>query len=410
MNSSPIESEEQTSLPLEQDWHASSSFFKRSSYCCWHPWQSSLDCCTFYFACLYLDRKHLIPICGAIYPKHSLPMKKSPYPCEYGCSWTCWYFYPCAPCLPLLGFGWRTLSNTETLLCQKTTVHDTGSRSGSTQLSQYLGDNPQIVSHPFAAVVPLHLALKLLPKLLGRWMSEDKVYKMVADARPEFLERKECTPLNWDLEVVFSVPNWSTTVLLWDQMFAEGYGWGRPTPDNIHFWQEDLVDNIDAVGKKLLYFSGPNDDSSSKTLFIKGHFLGSASWKYSDAHFLTVLRLLLKKIELINFFRVAPEVCKNGAIPWDWLVHCGQAVKSIVYLYEKWYEAHRTTRPSFDSKLCCRFRRASQPSMSAACHVDSSFIHQTHAKRKSRIFRWPKYAELNMDETLLLEPLRIHRR
>ena len=38
-------------------------------------------------------------------------------------------------------------------------------------------------------------------------------------------------------------------------MFAEGYGWGRPTPDNIHFWQEDLVDNVDAVGKKLLYFS-----------------------------------------------------------------------------------------------------------------------------------------------------------
>ena len=72
----------------------------------------------------------------------------------------------------------------------------TGSRSGSTQLSQYLEDNPQIVSHPFLLQsFPYIWLWKLLPKLLGRWMSEDKVYKMVADAiRPEFLERKELHP------------------------------------------------------------------------------------------------------------------------------------------------------------------------------------------------------------------------
>ena len=46
-----------------------------------------------------------------------------------------------------------------------------------------LEDNPQIVSHPFLLQsFPYIWLWKLLPKLLGRWMSEDKVYKMVADA------------------------------------------------------------------------------------------------------------------------------------------------------------------------------------------------------------------------------------
>ena len=117
---SPIESEtNQISHQLEQDWLASSSCSKRSSCCCWHPWQSALDCRTFYFACLYLDHQ-TFPVpkpCAAIYPKHSLPIKKSPYPCEYGCSWTCWYSCPCAPYLPLRG-SWTTYSflGTETLL------------------------------------------------------------------------------------------------------------------------------------------------------------------------------------------------------------------------------------------------------------------------------------------------------
>ena len=127
-------------------------------------------------------------------------------------------------------------------------------------------------------------------------------------------------------------------------MFAEGYGWGRTTPENIHFWQEDLVNNIDAVGKKLLYFAGPNPDGTPKTLLIKGHFLGSASIlekKYPDAHFLTILRHPSPRIRsIINFFRVAPEVCRNGAIPWSWLVYYGQTVEVDYCLFEmEWYQA-----------------------------------------------------------------------
>jgi hypothetical protein len=294
----------------------------------------------------------------------------------------------------------------------------TGSRSGSTQLSQYLEDNPQLVSHPFLLQsFPYIWLWKLLPKLLGRWMSEDKVYKIVADAiRPEFLERKEMHPFKPETyEVVFSVSQLvNHSFAMGPKMFAEGYGWGRPTPDNIHFWQEDLVDNIDAVGRKLLYFSGPNADGSPKTLFIKGHFLGSASVleeRYPDAHFLTVLRHPSKRIRsIINFFRVAPEVCKNGAIPWDWLVHYGQTVEVDYCLYEKeWYEAHP------DNSTVIRFKdyvadlEGTLTTIYERClpHVDSEgFIHQTHAERKRTGYSVDRsYAELNMDETLLLEPL-----
>ena len=81
----------------------------------------------------------------------------------------------------------------------------TGSRSGSTQLSQYLEDNPQIVSHPFCCSLSPTFGSETVAKLLGRWMSEDKVYKMVAGAiRPEFLERKE-SPSSLRPMIVFSV-------------------------------------------------------------------------------------------------------------------------------------------------------------------------------------------------------------
>ncbi|MAA79590.1 MAG: hypothetical protein CL916_10055 [Deltaproteobacteria bacterium] len=313
----------------------------------------------------------------------------------------------------ILFYGYRSVSIIKPLF------FITGSRSGSTQLSQYLEENPQIVSHPFLLQsFPYIWLWKLLPKLLGRWMSEDKVYKIVAGAiRPEFLERKEMHPFKPETyEVVFSVSQLvNLSFAMGPKMFAEGYGWGRPTPENIHFWQEDLVENIEAVGKKLLYFSGPNADGSSKTLLIKGHFLGSASVlekRFPDAHFLTVLRHPAKRIRsIINFFRVAPEVCSNGAIPWSWLVHYGKTVEVEYCLYEKeWYEAHP------DNSTVIRFRdyvadlEQTLKTIYERClpHVDSEgFIHQTHVQRKRTEYSVDRsYEQLHMDEKVLLEPLK----
>ena len=294
----------------------------------------------------------------------------------------------------------------------------TASRSGSTQLSQYLEDNPQIVSHPFLLQsFPYIWLWKLLPKLVGRWFSEEKVYKMLADViRSEFVERKELHPFKPETyEVIFSVSQLvNHSMAMGPEMFAEGYGWGRTKPENIHFWQEDLVNNMDAVGKKLLYFAGPNPDGTTKTLLIKGHFLGSASTlekKYPDAHFLTVLRHPSQRIRsIINFFRVAPEVCRNGAIPWSWLVHHGQNVEVDYCLYEKeWYQA----RP--DNTTVIRFRdyvtdlEKTLKTIYDRClpHIDSNgFIKQTHVKRKRTGYSVDRsYAQMNIDERVLLEPL-----
>ena len=297
----------------------------------------------------------------------------------------------------------------------------TASRSGSTQLSQYLEDHPQIVSHPLLMqAFPYIWLWKLAPRLLGRWFTAERLLALLTDAtRPEFLERKELHPFKPETyEVIFSGSQLvNHCIAMGPEMFAEGYGWGRPTPDNVHFWEEDLVDNIDAVGRKLLYFAGPNPDGSPRTLFIKGHFLGSASvleQRYPDAHFLTVLRHPSARIRsIMNFFRVAPEVCRNGAIPWPWLVHYGQTVEVDYCLYEKeWYEA----RP--DNTTVIRFRdyvadlQQTLETIYARClpHVDATgYIPSSHVERKRSGYSVDRtHAQLQVDEAALLEPLQAY--
>ena len=323
---------------------------------------------------------------------------------------------------PIFAFAWYLddvfFRDYRTVSISKPLFLITGSRSGSTQLSQYLEDNPQIVSHPFLMQsFPYIWLWKLVPKLVGRWFSEEKVCQILADAmRPEYLERKELHPFKPETyEVVFSVSQLvNHSFAMGPKMFAEGFGWGRPTSDNIHFWQEDLVNNIDAIGKKLLYFAGPNSDGTTKTLFIKGHFLGSASIlekKYPDAHFLTILRHPSKRIRsIINFLRVAPEVCRNGAIPWSWLVYFAQTVEVDYCLYEKeWYQ----NRP--DNTTVIRFRdyvanlEKTLTTIYDRClpHIDSNgFIHRQHAQRKRTDYSVDRsYLQLGIDEKILLEPL-----
>ena len=230
------------------------------------------------------------------------------------------------------------------------------------------------------------------------------------------LERKELHPFKPETyEVVFSVSQLVNHCLaMGPEMFAEGYGWGRPTPENIHFWQEDLVNNIDAVGKKLLYFAGPNADGTSKTLFIKGHFLGSASVleeKYPDAHFLTVLRHPSKRIRSIINFSCGTRVCKMVPSPWSWLVHYGQTVEVDYCLYEKeWYEAHPSNSTVIRFKEYVADLEKTLTTIYERClpHVKSEgFIHQTHAERKRDGYSVDRsYEQLNINETVLLEPLK----
>ncbi|MEC8379761.1 MAG: sulfotransferase [Myxococcota bacterium] len=323
---------------------------------------------------------------------------------------------------PLLAFAWY-IDDIFFPEYRKTTIVKplfliTGSRSGSTQLAQYLEDNPQIVSHPFLMQsFPYIWLWKLMPKLFGKFLTEEKILNMLKDAiRPEFLERKELHPFKPETyEVVFSVSQLiNHSMVMGPQMFAEGYGWGRSVPENRYYWEEDLVNNIDAIGKKLLFFSGPNPDGTPKTLFIKGHFLASASIlekKYPDAHFLTVLRHPSKRIRsIINFFRVAPEVCRNGAIPWPWLVYFGQTVEVDYCLSEmEWYQA----RP--DKTTVIRFRNyvadleQTLKTIYGRClpHIDpTGFVHKDHVKRQRTGYSVDRsYTQLNIDENELLQPL-----
>ncbi|MEC7987524.1 MAG: sulfotransferase [Myxococcota bacterium] len=294
----------------------------------------------------------------------------------------------------------------------------TGSRSGSTQLSQYLEENPQVVSHPLLLqIFPYIWLWKLAPKLLGRFFPEEKLVEVMKKTVPAgFLERKEFHPLKPEtFEIIFSGSQLvNHSMAMGAEMFAEGYGWGRTTPNNAEFWEKDLVDVIEQFGKKMIYAGGSKPDGSAKTLVIKGHFLGSADSlerRFPDAHFLTILRHPSNRIRsIMNFFRVAPEVCVNGGIPWPWLVHYGRTVEVNYSLYEKeWYQARS------ENTTIIRFRdyvddlETTLRIIYERCLPDvdwEGYIPSEHAPRKRSGYSVNRtYEQLNIDEEEFLAPL-----
>ena len=293
-----------------------------------------------------------------------------------------------------------------------------GARSGSTQMTHYLEAHPQVVTPIFLQQAFPYLWLwKLAPKTLGRLFSEEKVRSIFEKTlRPEFLQRHEFHPFKSDtFEIIYSSYQLvNLCMLLGPDVLAEGLGWASSTPDSAPFWEGEMVDMIDQLGRKVLYHAGPSEDGTPRVLLVKGHFLASADTlesRFPDAHFLTIVRHPAQRIRsLINFLRVAPDNNLNGAIPWSWLVAYAERVEVAYCLREKaWYEArpHTTTVIRFEDYVADIAGTLS--TIYARCLPDVSSegcIPTEHAPRERQGYTINRtLAQLNIDEEALLEPL-----
>jgi hypothetical protein len=291
-------------------------------------------------------------------------------------------------------------------------------RSGSTQMTHYLEAHPQVVTPTFLQQAFPYLWLwKLAPMTLGRLFSEEKVLSIFQQTlRPEFLQRHEFHPFKSDtFEILYSTFQLvNLCMLLGPDALAEGLGWASATPDSAPFWEGEMVDMIEQLGRKLLYHAGPSEDGSPRVLLVKGHFLASADTlesRFPDAHFLTIVRDPARRIRsLINFLRVAPDNNLNGAIPWGWLVAFAERVEVTYCLREKaWYQARpdKTTVIRFDDYV--RDIEGTLSTVYARCLPDVSpdgHIPTEHAPRERKNYDINRTLDqLNIDEEALLEPL-----
>ncbi len=202
-----------------------------------------------------------------------------------------------------------------------------GARSGSTQLSQYLANDPALAAPVMLQVVFPYLWLwNLVVPTLGRLVNPDWLGEKFNQAIPlEMVQRHEGHPLKPDtFEVLWLLQ--STHILachLGPQTLAEDIVFMGTAPHNRPRWDFHFVRFMDRLGRKTLVFSGPQPDGSARRLFVKGHFLearDALARHWPDARFLTMVREPTKRIEsAINHWHANAIEEPLGALPWSWI-------------------------------------------------------------------------------------------
>ena len=201
-------------------------------------------------------------------------------------------------------------------------------RSGSTQISRYLEDDPGLSSPSVLQIVFPYLWLwRIAPFTLGRFFSRDDVHAIFhARITEEFRQRHEGDPFHTDtIEILF----YSQRLHLMSPMFGpkvtrEEFGPVNTAPHNRRLWEQDFIAFIDRLGRKSLVFDGPDADNKPKRLFIKGHFIearDALARRYPEAHFLTIIRDPVSRLRsVVNHLHGNPFAEELGAIPWSWIV------------------------------------------------------------------------------------------
>ncbi len=228
-----------------------------------------------------------------------------------------------------------------------------GARSGSTQLARYLEDDPNIVTPSvLQCTFPFVWLWKLAPLTIGRFITHEQVRRHFERALPPgFYQRHELDPFRTDtFEVImFMTHLMQYSSLLGPEMMMSDLSHRKVQAHNREIWEGDLVDLIDALGRKVLYHAGPTPEGKPRTLMVKGHFLASApalERRFPDASFLTMVREPDKRLQsCINYLRVSPPLLKLGPTPWGWLVHFfmeGEAEYCVLEM--AWYTAQTGSR------------------------------------------------------------------
>ena len=197
-------------------------------------------------------------------------------------------------------------------------------RSGSTQITRYLEEDPALVApNIIQCMFPYLWAWQLAPPTIGRFLTKEKVRaKLMGMMPPEGLERHEMDPFKAD---TFDGPFYTAHLnhlafFLGPEAIATEFNLGKFASHNRQLWEEDFVALVDRLGRKTLLHS---QSGSEQRFMLKGHFLSGAdalAKRYPDGRFLAVIREPVSRLQSgINYLRVNPVDPALGLVPWEWL-------------------------------------------------------------------------------------------
>jgi hypothetical protein len=176
-------------------------------------------------------------------------------------------------------------------------------RSGSTQITRYLEEDPALIAPSLMQCMFPYLWLwRLAPRTIGRFLTPDKVRARInVMMPPELIERHELDPFKAD---TFDGPFYTNHLNhlafhLGPDTIAAEFNMGKYVPHNRRLWTEE------------------------PRFMLKGHFLNGADAlvrHYTDSRYLTVIRDPVARLRSgINYLRVNPADPALGLVPWEWL-------------------------------------------------------------------------------------------
>jgi hypothetical protein len=200
-------------------------------------------------------------------------------------------------------------------------------RSGSTQITRYIEEDPRLVApNLIQCMFPYLWLWRLVPNTIGRIIKPEKIREMIKSAMPaELQERHEMDPFKADtFDGAFLSFHFNRFALqLGPEVAKEDFNLANIAPYDEQIKKNDFVLLVDRLARKSLYFSGASTEGELKRFYLKGHFLFAAqslSEHYQDACFLTVIREPVSRIRSgINYLRVNPADPVLGPVPWSWL-------------------------------------------------------------------------------------------
>lgn len=230
---------------------------------------------------------------------------------------------------PIKGFAWFLDDLIYGRGLKATPVEDpffviSAGRSGSTQITRYLEEDPSLVApNIMQCMFPYLWLWRLVPRTIGRFLNADTVReKLMAMMPPESLERHEMDPFKAD---TFDGPFYTIHLnhlafQLGPDVIATEFNLGKFVPHNRQLWEEDFVALVDQLGRKTLLHARAK---SEHRFMLKGHFLAGADALarfYENGRFLTIIRDPVSRLRsAINYLRVNPPDPILGPVPWEWL-------------------------------------------------------------------------------------------
>lgn len=221
-------------------------------------------------------------------------------------------------------------------------------RSGSTQISHYLEEDPRLAAPTVLQIIFPYLWLwRIVHPTLGRIVSPERAKQMMDSiTTEEFVQRHEGHPFRTDtFEVLFFTQRLTMMAALFGpEQMAEDFAFAGTGAHNRRFWDEDFVDFFDRIGRKTLIFAGPDAHGQPRRLFIKGHFLEAGralAVRYPDAHFLTVIRDPVSRLRsVVNHAHGNSFAEPLGALPWAWIAAAAPEMDvSYCQMEKDWFTA-----------------------------------------------------------------------